>query len=126
MEKDDKKIEDRMRAYYNDLQIIKTLEEKLKFLNLSSENKDNILNSLSKEISEEIKETKGKIFKIKFKNKHIELFLDKLTEEEKAYLELRYKEKLKANEIMSRLYMVERTYYKMRRKIINKLKDLLI
>lgn len=108
----DKKIENIIVMYYNDMQNIEAYESKIRYYN---ENKNRIKRDFTKEI-ENIKEV---ISELKFKNKHLEEIINGLVEEDRKYLELKYKRKLSVTQIESKLYIKERSYYRIRKKILN-------
>lgn len=108
----DKKIENIIVMYYNDMQNIEAYESKIRYYN---ENKNRIKRDLTREI-EDIKEV---VSELEFKNKHLEEIIKGLTDEEKKYLELKYKRKLSVTQIESKLYIKERSYYRIRKKILN-------
>lgn len=108
----DKKIQNIIVMYYNDMQNIEAYESKIRYYN---ENKHRIKHDFTTEI-ENIKEI---VAELKFKNKHLEEIINGLTEEDKKYLELKYKRKLSVTQIESKLYIKERSYYRIRKKILN-------
>lgn len=108
----DKKIENIIAMYYNDMQNIEAYESKIRYYN---ENK----NRMKRDFTMEIENIKEVVSELKFKNKHLEEIIKSLTEEEKKYLELKYKRKLSVTQIESKLYIKERSYYRIRKKILN-------
>lgn len=108
----DKKIENIIVMYYNDMQNIEAYESKIRYYN---ENKNRIKHDFTTEI-ENIKEV---VSELKFKNKHLEEIINGLAEEDKKYLELKYRRKLSVTQIESKLYIKERSYYRIRKKILN-------
>lgn len=114
----DKKIENIVISYYNDIHNIEAYESKIKYYN---ENKHRIKHDFSYEI-DNIKEI---VSELKFKNKHLEEIINGLTLEEKKYLELKYKCKLSVTQIENKMYIKERSYYRIRKKILNYLDSVL-
>ncbi|MFL0251537.1 sigma-70 family RNA polymerase sigma factor [Clostridium neuense] len=114
----DKKIESVVITYYNDIQNIEAYESKIKYYN---DNKYRIKHDFSNEI-DDIKQI---ISELRFKNKHLEEIINSLTFEEKKYLELKYKRKLSVTQIENQMYIKERSYYRIRKKILNYLDSVL-
>ncbi|PJI06593.1 MULTISPECIES: hypothetical protein [Clostridium] len=124
MKKDDKLVEDKLVEYFNTLEELDSYKSKLKYyeeniniLNIANVKKD------STDIKNEINKVKLKIVENEFKYKHIENFINSsLTKEEKEFIELRYRKKLTVIGVRSKLYMCEKTYYKVKKEILEKLK----
>lgn len=108
----DKKIENIIIMYYNDIQNIEAYESKIRYYN---ENKHRIKRDFTGEI-ENIKEI---VSEIRFKNKHLEEIINGFPAGDKKYLELKYKHKLTITQIKNRLNIKERNYYRIRKKILN-------
>lgn len=122
LKKEDKLVEDKLVEYFNMVEEVDSYKSKLKYYeeNVNILNKSNNRDS---KINNEITDTKLKIVEIEFKNKHIENFINSsLTKEEKEFIELRYRKKLTVVGVRNKLYMCEKTYYKTKKEILEKLK----
>lgn len=108
----DKKIEKIVIMYYNDLQNIEAYESKIRYYN---ENKQRI----KRDFTSEIEDINEMVSEIRFKNKHLEEIINGLTEEEKKYIELKYKRKLSVTQIQDKMYIKDRSYYRIRKRILN-------
>lgn len=115
----DKKIENIIIAYYNDLSNIEAYESKIRYYN---ENK----HMINCDIMQQIEDIKKIIIEIKFKNKYLEEIINGLTSEEKKYLQLKYRSKLNVKQIENRLRIKERSYYRLRKRILDYLSLVLI
>lgn len=114
----DKKIENIIIRYYDDMQNIEAYESKIRYYN---ENKHRIKRDFTGEI-ENIKEI---VSELKFKNKHLEEIINGFPVVDKKYLELKYKCKLNITQIENKLQIKERSYYRIRKKILNYLNAML-
>lgn len=114
----DKKIEKAIIKYYIELHNMLAYQSKLKYYN---ENK----NKIRIDAEAEIAEIERKIAEIKFKNKHFEEIIDGLEDEEKTYVSLKYECKLSATQIQDRMFIKERSYYRIRKKLLNYLSEVL-
>ncbi|WP_234120202.1 DUF1492 domain-containing protein [Clostridium hydrogenum] len=114
----DKKIEKAIIKYYIELHNMLAYQSKLKYYN---ENK----NKIRIDAEAEIAEIERKIAEIKFKNKHFEEIIDGLEDEEKTYVSLKYECKLSVTQIQDRMFIKERSYYRIRKKLLNYLSEVL-
>lgn len=114
----DKKIEQAIIKYYIQMHNMLAYQSKLKYYN---ENK----NKIRIDAEAEIAEIERKIAEIKFKNKHFEEIIDGLEDEEKTYVSLKYECKLSATQIQDRMFIKERSYYRIRKKLLNYLSEVL-
>ncbi|MCD2345133.1 sigma-70 family RNA polymerase sigma factor [Clostridium guangxiense] len=110
----DKKIENIVSMYYADMQNAEAYESKVRYYN---ENKHRMKRDFTKEI-QDIKEI---VSEIRFKNKHLEEIINSLAPEEKKYVELKYKCKFSVTQIEDKMYIKDRSYYRIRKKILNHL-----
>ena len=128
LEKEDKLVESKLIEYFNMLEELNSYKMKLQYY----EENANILNTAnvkndSMDIKDEINKVKLKVVEIEFKNKHIENFINSsLTKEEKEFIKLRYKEKLTVVGVRNTLYMCEKTYYKVKKEILEKLRAVVL
>lgn len=114
----DKKIEQAIIKYYIEVHNMLAYQSKLKYYN---ENK----NKIRIDAEAEIAEIERKIAEIKFRNKHFEEIIDGLEDEEKTYVSLKYECKLSVTQIQDRMFIKERSYYRIRKKLLNYLSEVL-
>lgn len=114
----DKKIEQAIIRYYIEMHNMLAYQSKLKYYN---ENK----NKIRIDAEAEIAEIERKIAEIKFRNKHFEEIIDGLEDEEKTYVSLKYECKLSVTQIQDRMFIKERSYYRIRKKLLNYLSEVL-
>ncbi|MCR3760196.1 hypothetical protein [Clostridium felsineum] len=117
---EDKKVEQILKSYYEDKINIQAYNSKLSYYN---QYKNMISNN---EHGKEIQNIKGKIAEMNFKNKYLEQIIINLTLDEQKYIELKYKKNFSVIEIQDKMFIKERTYYRLRKKVINHLKKLLL
>lgn len=114
----DKKIEKAIIKYYNEMRNILAYQSKIKYYN---ENKNKIKINVESEISA----IEQKIAEIKFKNKHMEEIINGLDDDEREYVRLKYERKLSVTQIQSKLFIKERSYYRIRKKVLEYLSEVL-
>lgn len=115
----DKEIEELIMKYYNELHNIEAYESKIRYYN---ENRDKIKSN----VLPEIRHIQEAIAEKKYRNKYLEEILGRLNDEEKKYIELKYKRKLSVIQIESEMFIKERSYYRIRRRILNYLNDMVM
>lgn len=118
---EDKKVENILRAYYEDQLNVQAYQSKL---NYYDQYKSIINENINYE--KEVESIKRKIAEINFKNKYLEQIIKNLTDDEQKYIECKYKRKLSVIEIQDEMFIKERTYYRIRKTVINHLKSLLV
>ncbi|AAK80013.1 DNA-directed RNA polymerase specialized sigma subunit [Clostridium acetobutylicum] len=117
---EDKKVEQVLKEYYEDKINVQAYNSKLSYYNQYR----NIIRDTKHE--QEIEGIKGKIAEINFKNKYLEQIITNLTLDEQKYIELKYRKNFSVIEIQDAMFIKERTYYRLRKKVIDHLKNLLL
>lgn len=118
---EDKKVENILRAYYEDQLNVQAYQSKLNYY-------DQYKSIINENINyqKEVESIKRKIAEINFKNKYLEQIIKNLTDDEQKYIECKYRRKLSVIEIQDEMFIKERTYYRIRKTVINHLKSLLV